>query len=826
MAADPRGWPDIPGYQFERLLGSGGNGAVYLARESAGERRRVAVKVLHDGRALRAKDLRRFVREGRLGGELRHAHIAPVLGWGEWEGRPYLVLEHIPGVPLSEVLARRPQSGESLAFVLRVLAQAARALEHAHAHGVVHRDVKPANILVREDGHAFLIDFGIARHLDAASQLTSSGVVMGTPWYMSPEQIVGDAAQVGPATDVYALGVCAYEAATGLWPFYGDNLEELRERVLHQEAPSLAQVAPEVPRALDPVCQRALEKRPEHRYRSAGELAEDLERIANGLAPRAGRLAPRWHRLQRAFTRRRVGLLAAGLLGAVLLAVWAGRSALESRLRELDAEVGLSCHRAQSAFEVEDPEEALARADEAVQRDPDSLRARLTRASLHAQLEQVGRAEEDLLVAGRLLDERGAGPGDPRRRYARALHLAGLRRIAAALDILRPLTEQDLDRDVDLRLELNAAYFTRFQLEREEGHLGSARWSLERYLGTLRSGGLLRAILEAQLRALDGDHAHALAALRPLRDLPDVAESPRMRARIERRMAILHQALGDRRSARECLEGALRALPEDAASLLDLAALVLDGGDLERAETLARRGLELDPHRAVGHVVLGVLAWNRIDERAAIDHLQMALRLEPAQPRARAVMGWMLYFVGCEAALHGREDEAEACYREACRVDPHEFASRVSLALVEDREGRPERAREHLRHSLDALSLRLLGRPRPGKPGAWGDRDLSVRLVVTPEVAALILGARILALHYASQDGDEPLACLALELPGSRADAALEPRLLLLLARTLAASPLDVVRDCIEARRTLRGCPAGLDGIGDVEELIAANCGG
>jgi hypothetical protein len=274
--------------RLERPLGVGGMGAVYLARQER-PHRQVAVKVLRPevgaGPRERALFLGRFQREADATAGLDHANIVPIYEFGEQDGIAYLVMPYLSSGSLADLLERRGPLPLERAF--SYVAQAAAALDYAHAHGIIHRDVKPSNLLLHPDGRLLLADFGIARPLDRADlpptgaeaqddtpTLTRGGlVVLGTPEYMAPEQIEG--AAVGPAADVYALGTLAYALLAGHPPFEGDMGDVLR-RQLGERPPSLRALRPDVPPQAEAAITRTLAKRPEDRPRSAGSFARLL----------------------------------------------------------------------------------------------------------------------------------------------------------------------------------------------------------------------------------------------------------------------------------------------------------------------------------------------------------------------------------------------------------------------------------------------------------------------------------------------------------------------------------------------------------------------
>ncbi|MEA3207790.1 MAG: eukaryotic-like serine/threonine-protein kinase [Chthoniobacter sp.] len=278
------------GYEVEGELGRGGMGVVYRARQAT-LNRQVALKMLtgHFG----DDELKRFLAEAQTAAALHHSNIVHIYEVGEIDGAPFFSMEFIEG----GTLADRLRKGRStLRETAELLAVVARALHFAHQRGVVHRDMKPGNILLDADGVPKVADFGIAKNLGDGSDLTRSGAVIGTPMYMAPEQAKGTSREVGPAADVYALGAILYEMLTGRPPFLPEESDTaLTLRVLTEETPSPARHRPEIPRELEVICMKCLQKDPRDRYLSAAAFAEDLRRFLDD-EPILARPRPRFVR--------------------------------------------------------------------------------------------------------------------------------------------------------------------------------------------------------------------------------------------------------------------------------------------------------------------------------------------------------------------------------------------------------------------------------------------------------------------------------------------------------------------------------------------------
>jgi serine/threonine-protein kinase len=279
-------WPSVPGYQIEGELGRGGMSIVYKALH-LGLQRHVALKMLRAGDAAEPDQLARFRREAEAVAQLQHPHIVQIYEVGEQVGRPYWALEFVDGGSLDKRLTGTPQPARQAAQLVETLA---RAMHHAHQHGIIHRDLKPANILLSTEYHVprtevsestpqaalstrrsvpnpqhsapgtpyavlrtavpKITDFGLAKRLDVNGGQTQSGVIMGTPSYMAPEQAAGRSKEVGPAADIYALGGILYELLTGRPPFQGETVSDIILQVISHEPVQPHVLQPKVPRDL------------------------------------------------------------------------------------------------------------------------------------------------------------------------------------------------------------------------------------------------------------------------------------------------------------------------------------------------------------------------------------------------------------------------------------------------------------------------------------------------------------------------------------------------------------------------------------------------
>lgn len=303
-----------PGYELLGEIGRGAMGVVYRARQVALDRV-VALKVMvaQEMGALRA--LERFQRESKVVARLHHPHIVEVLDVGSSGPVHFFAMRLVEGASLSHRLRERKFAPREAMDLAR---KVALALEHAHARGVIHRDVKPSNILIDANGEPHLVDFGLARDLGAAG-MTAPGAFLGTPSYASPEQVGGQ--QVGPRGDVYSLGATLYEMLTGRPPFVGTNALSTLMAAVEGEVPPPRRWNPSTPRDAEAICLRAMERDPERRYATAGEMARDIERFLRGesVQARSVSLADVWMRRARRHRAAVAAVIAAGLVVAVLV---------------------------------------------------------------------------------------------------------------------------------------------------------------------------------------------------------------------------------------------------------------------------------------------------------------------------------------------------------------------------------------------------------------------------------------------------------------------------------------------------------------------------
>jgi serine/threonine-protein kinase len=338
-------WPAVAGYDIVGELGRGGMGVVYKARQK-GLNRWAALKMILGGVHAGGERLARFQVEAEAVARLQHPNIVQIYEIGEHDGLPYLSLEFVDGGSLAQKVHRRAQPPREAAYLTETLS---RAVQYAHQHGVVHRDLKPANVLLTQGGIPKITDFGLAKRLEGDSGQTRTGAVMGTPSYMAPEQARGEVRGVGPLADVWSLGAVLYELLTGRPPFQGQTPAQTMLQVTRDEPKPPSRWQPGVPRDLETICLKCLQKDPARRYPDAGALAEDLRRYLAGEPIRArpvGAVERGWR-----WCRRNPRLAVVTAAAVLFLAAWALTSTfLYYRLRDEKAATDREFQRAESNF--------------------------------------------------------------------------------------------------------------------------------------------------------------------------------------------------------------------------------------------------------------------------------------------------------------------------------------------------------------------------------------------------------------------------------------------------------------------------------------------
>jgi serine/threonine-protein kinase len=708
--------PKIPGYEIEAVLGRGGMGIVFRARQLR-LNRLVALKMLLGGEYAQPQELARFLREAKSVASLRHTNLVQVHDVGDHEGRPYFTMEYVEGGSLAQKLSGAPQPPHQAAALVATLAD---AVEVAHQGGIVHRDLKPANILLTADGTPKIADFGLARHFRTGSALTRTGDRVGTPSYMAPEQAMGKGRTIGPAVDIYSLGVLLYELLTGRPPFQGETPTETELQVIYQEPVPPSRLNAKVPRDLETICLKCLHKEPRRRYATAAALADDLQRFQQGESIVARPVGPlerlgKWIR-RRPSVAALLGasfILTAALIGGALwLAVQQAqrREAVEGDMREI---AGL-----QERARWTEAEAVLERAEArlggggsgGLRRRLDQARHDLDLAKLldDIHLKRVGSVEEiDFNNTPTDADRdyetafRDAGLGevhdDPAKVAARVRESAVREALVAALDDwAASVTDKDRRRWL---LEI-----ARQADPDPEGWRDRARdpqaWDDAAALADLaQTAPVTGPAVQLMLAVGERWHANGGYQIVYLRRIQ--REHPAdFWVNFTLANALKYQGPGE---AISYFRVALAIRPGAAIAFYNLGDVLKFQGWLDEALDYYRKALVIDPTDPKAQTGFGNLLkdMSRVDE--AIDYFRQAIRGDSTNVWAQINLG--------KALKHaGRLDEAVDAYQHALALDPKNPAAQDGFRSVQIRQGRAEEVRLSWQKALEGDPL---------QPEAW-----------------------------------------------------------------------------------------------------------
>lgn len=312
----PPARPDrtIGRYQILDEIGRGGFGIVYKANDPK-LKRAVALKLLTAGEGASEEDIQRFMREAESAAKLHHPNIVPIHELDVHEGRHFFTMDLIEGPTLSKLIGEDDITARR---AVEILQEVARAVHHAHEHGIVHRDIKPDNILIARDGRPMVTEFGLAKRVEGHTRLTRSGATMGTPQYMPPEQARGQVRRIDARSDVYALGAVLYEMITGRPPFEGATIFEIIEKVVYEDADPPRRQNRACPPDVETICMKCIEKDARRRYQSAEELADDCRRFLDG-EPITARPASFIYRTRKGLAKHKAIAAVVVVAGAALL---------------------------------------------------------------------------------------------------------------------------------------------------------------------------------------------------------------------------------------------------------------------------------------------------------------------------------------------------------------------------------------------------------------------------------------------------------------------------------------------------------------------------
>ncbi len=775
----------VAGYEILAELGRGGMGVVYKARQIK-LNRLVALKMVLAGAHAGEQAIQRFRTEAEAVAHLQHPNIVQIYEIGEHDGLPFFSLEYLDGGCLIDQLDGKPLPERGAAGLIE---QLARAMHYAHAHGVVHRDLKPGNVLLAGDGALKITDFGLAKRIDADGEggQTRTGAIMGTPNYMAPEQAAGRIHQIGPATDVYALGAMLYEMLTGRPPFRGITAMDTVQQVLALEPVPPSRLRQKLPRDLETVCLKCLQKEPDKRYASALELAEDLRCFRAGEPIRA-RPVGSWERAVK-WAHRRPAVAALALVSALFfVCLLLGSLAFNGAHTRADAER----RRADAERQLREEKEAHER---------DRLRAVEVHGSDLIHQGQAALARQDLDEAHRqLLAAREALGGEP---ALRNLWTTADRLFAHAGNLLKAREEkkQARTRYEDFLREQEEALFhgTRFIGVDVPADLAAAeqaaRQALEAFGVTADSDGPPRLGEFYTAREKDEITAGCYELLLVLAGTvaqPAADQSPAARRdRLKEALAFLDRAtrlglpathayharradlltrLGDADGARRERQEADAVPPATASDDFLIGADAYDRGDLEQAAAHFESALRRKPDHFWAAYFLALCRLKQNQPAEAEAHLTAALARRPD-------FVWLYLLRGYANGMLDNTPAAEADFRKALELNPPPFARYgvfVNRGAMYVERGKLELGVADLRQAVELLPDQYQARANLAAAYArqkkWADaaRELDEAIRLRPDRAALYRQRGRLAL--ARDDADAALKdfdrAVSLEPPG------------------------------------------------------------
>ena len=738
-APEPMIGKTISHYRILGQVGEGGMGVVYVAEDTV-LGRRVAIKIPHAGRD-ESHYRARFLREARAVSKLRHQNIAAVYDYGETpEGRPYIVMELVSGQTLGDLLAG---PGLSIGRAVEVVTEVAEALSEAHRRGVVHRDIKPSNVIIDEGGQVKVLDFGLAKQLHEEfagadgseaqtllSDRTRSDVVIGTPLYLSPEQARG--AKVDGRSDLFALGGLLYECVAGRPPFSGSNVIEIGAQVLHYDPPPPSRFNPRVPPELDRLTLKALAKKPEDRFQTAGEFAAELERVRARMpaadTTRTRRIAVaggNGHRSTALMTmaeglrRPKFSLLTFfGALALLALAVWGVWLALRPAPYRPGPEVASLYAQAVDAMRAGAYYKASVILGQAIKREPDFALARARLAESLIEMDFLDRAKGEWLEVVKITPDFRIYPRADAL-YLDAVYAALRQDYAGAIRHYEEIVKLDNDRPQS-HLDLGRAY------ERDNQTEKAIRSYTE---ATTRDRSYAAAFLRlGALHARGKNQPAATAAFDSAQRLYEAAGDKEGRAAVHYQRGRFFVTLDKSDDARPELElartlsGETNNLYQQVQALQQLAhARVKDDG--EEAQRLAQEALDLahasrmNDQVANGYVTLGVILLKLRDYAGAERQFTQAIQFAQGYklPRYEALANFNL---GSLRDAQRRPEEAERHASEALgfykqggyRREADQCA--LLIARSRRRKGEVEGARrileEHLRSAEQSGDMGLI----------------------------------------------------------------------------------------------------------------------
>lgn len=738
----------IPGYEILGELGRGGMGVVYKARQRQ-LNRVVALKMVLSGGHASQGELVRFLAEAEAVAQLHHPNIVQIHEIGQHNGLPFFTLEFMEGGSLTDRIKEHPLPALEAARIVEAMA---RAMQYAHERGIIHRDLKPDNVLLTADGTPKITDFGLAKKIEGGSGMTQTGAIMGTPSYMAPEQADGRTKNVGPSADIYSLGAVLYRLITGRPPFQAATPIETVLMVVRDEPVPPRQLLPRLPRDIETICLKCLQKDPNHRYATAGDLADDLARFINDEPVYARPIRP-WERWIR-WARRHPSTAALIVIGVLAVTGGAGFLAYSQYQRkreqaQLRDQTNEHIQRGKEAIAREDWKAAELQLDQAyqvLQSEPALLHQFPELESLRTTAKQRLRALAILSQFRQLRDEallqsaRASGNGSSAqqavtiRRIKAALASVGVDDEASDPLVLPPgLTPQE-ERELsagcyELLLAMAEAWAQPLLGQSPQSHREKVEWALRLMDRAANIGCAEHPTIAFALRrsryqnALEQDH--------------DPRVIKHSAATVKATSTLDHYLLGDEYykqgqidEAAAAFEAVLRSEPRHFWARYFLALCQLRQGRPELARAHLTACLAQNPDTSIKPWILlmrgyasGQLA--RASDRSS--HLplmqeaeadfQSALdALETSDPSTRAEAEYALFNNrGVMRVQMERVEEGLADLRRAIAIDPAQYPARVSLALALHERNETNQALRELTQALEVA----------GKLQASGELDAS-----------------------------------------------------------------------------------------------------
>lgn len=732
--------PPVHGYEVQAVLGRGGMGLVFKARQLK-PNRPVALKMLLAGGYASPQELARFLREVEAVATLRHPGIVQIYEVGDHAGRPYFTMELVEGGSLAQHLARELPSPRRAAELVATLAV---TVQFAHKSGVIHRDLKPANVLLTaplaagppHEGVPKIADFGLARFVDAGPELTLSGARLGTPGYMAPEQALGKAADVGPAVDIYSLGAILYETLTGRPPFDGSTAGETERRILTEDPTPPSRVNARVPRDLGTICLKCLRKNPARRYASAQDLADDLHRFLDGKPVLARPVGAVERVVMWARRHPTAALLVAAFLALTGAVVGTGLW-FQQRQDDLLAAKALQQGRAHDAVET-----ALRRVDE-LRHQERWGDAKLILAEAATQLPAAEspfleawfrKAESDVHFASELDRVRESlfylprGGVDYRRRateYQKLFDLAGLRvgdepgATAASVraSAIRPQVVAALENWAYDAHKLNddvlAARLLQLARDADPEPLWRDRF---RDPKAWKNRGLLEDLADTAFTASPPPPEQQLALLGLLlrehsggyRNTQLLAQACRRHPNnfwLNREMGDAYFTSGRRHEAAGFYRAALALRPENAGVYFKLGVALFESGQIEEALAAYRRAVALSPTNPFRAQLVRSLALTGYWKEARAE-CREAMEADPTNSLAPSDLAGLLNW-------HGRTDEGLALFRKVAEAGANDASTQLSFGELLVQLDRHSEAVTHFRRAMELDPKRQVAvRPR------------------------------------------------------------------------------------------------------------------